>query len=117
MQAIEKTPPSVSASKIVPTASAEATAEVNTSAEAASATEAANLEATLSRIDKLILGMPIGEASVAAEEVMALVPDKGKGIAEAASEEKGFDLQNLVGQELSGAEKKEIQEYGISCGY
>jgi hypothetical protein len=68
MQAIEKTPPSVSASKIVPTASAEATAEVNTSAEAASATEAANLEATLSRIDKLILGMPIGEASAAAEE-------------------------------------------------
>jgi hypothetical protein len=48
---------------------------------------------------------------------MALVPDKGKGIAEAASKEKGFDLQNLVGQELSEAEKKEIQEYGISCGY
>jgi hypothetical protein len=48
---------------------------------------------------------------------MALVPDKGKGIAEAASEEKGFDLRNLVGQELSKAEKKELQEYGISCGY
>jgi hypothetical protein len=48
---------------------------------------------------------------------MALVPDKGKGVAEAASEEKGFDLRNLVGQELSEAEKKELQEYGISCGY
>jgi hypothetical protein len=45
------------------------------------------------------------------------VPDKGKGIAEAASEGKGFDLQNLVGQELFEAEKKELQEYGISCGY
>jgi hypothetical protein len=48
---------------------------------------------------------------------MALVPHKGKGIVEAASEERGFDLRNLVGQELSEAEKKELQEYGISCGY
>jgi hypothetical protein len=48
---------------------------------------------------------------------MALVPDKGKGITEAASEERGFDLRNLVGQGLSEAEKKELQEYGISCGY
>jgi hypothetical protein len=48
---------------------------------------------------------------------MAPVPDKGKGIAEAASEEKGFDRRNLVGQELSEAEKKELQEYGIFCGY
>jgi hypothetical protein len=30
---------------------------------------------------------------------------------------QGFDLRNLVGQELSEAEKKELQEYGISCGY
>jgi hypothetical protein len=47
MEAIERTPPS-----------APATAEANISAKAAAATEAANLEATLSRIDKLILGMP-----------------------------------------------------------
>jgi hypothetical protein len=46
---------------------------------------------------------------------MAPVPDKGKGIAETALEEKGFDLRNLVEQELS--EAKELQEYGISCGY
>jgi hypothetical protein len=58
MQAIEKTPPPVSASKIAPTASAEATVEANTSTEAAAATKAANLEATLSGIDKMILGMP-----------------------------------------------------------
>jgi hypothetical protein len=44
------------------------------------------------------------------------VPDKGKKIANAASEEKDFDLRNLVEQELSEAEK-ELQEYGISCGY
>ena len=30
---------------------------------------------------------------------------------------QGFDLRNLVGQKLSEAEKKELQEYGISCGY
>ena len=108
MQAIEKTPPSVSASKIAPTVGTEATAEANISAKAAAATEAANLEATLSGIDKMILGMPTEETSIAAEQVMALVPDKGKGIIEAASEEKGFDLRNLVDQEISEAEKKEL---------
>jgi hypothetical protein len=117
MQAIEKTPPPASASKIASTASAKVTAKANTSAEAAATTEAANLEATLSGIDKLILGMPREETSAAVEQVMAPVPDKGKEIGEAASEEKGFDLRNLVGQELSEAEKKELQEYDISCGY
>jgi hypothetical protein len=48
---------------------------------------------------------------------MALVPNKGKEIADAASEEKDFDLRNLVGQELSEAEKKELHKYDISCGY
>jgi hypothetical protein len=106
MEAIERTPPS-----------ALTTAEANISAEAAAVTEAANLEVTLSGIDKLILGMPTEETVVAAEQVMALVPDKGKKIADVASKEKGFDLRNLVGQELSEAEKKELQEYGIFCGY
>ena len=45
------------------------------------------------------------------------MPDKGKKFAEAAPKEKDFDLRNLVGQELSEAEKKELPEYGISCGY
>jgi hypothetical protein len=102
MEAIEWTPPSASA-----------TAEANISIEAA----AANLEVTLSGIDKLILGMPTEETAAAAEQVMAPMPDKGKKIADAASEEKDFDLRNLVGQELSEAEKKELQDYGISCGY
>jgi hypothetical protein len=47
MEAIEWTPPSASA-----------TVEANVSAEAARATEAANLESTLSEIDKLRLSMP-----------------------------------------------------------
>jgi hypothetical protein len=71
MQAIEKTPPSASASKIAPTVSTEAAAEANMSAEAAAAAEAANLESTLSGIDKLLLDMPIEETVVAAEQVMA----------------------------------------------
>jgi hypothetical protein len=111
MQAIERTPPSASASKITPLASAEATAE------AATTTEATNLESTLSGIDKLLLNMVMEETAAAAEEVMATVPDKGKKIADAASEEQDFDHQNLAGQELSEVEKKELQECGISCGY
>jgi hypothetical protein len=113
MQAIEQTPPSASASKITPIASTEADAEANTSAEAA----AANLESTLSGIDKMLLDMAAEEMVAATEKVMATVPDKGKKIADAASEEKDFDLRNLVGQELPEAEKKELQKYGISCGY
>jgi hypothetical protein len=56
MQAIEKTPPSATTSKIAPTVSVEAAAEANISAEAA--TEATNLEATLSGINTLLLDMP-----------------------------------------------------------
>jgi hypothetical protein len=97
MEAIERTPPSASA-----------TVEANTSAEAAAATKAANLESTLSGIDKFLLGMPTEETDAATEKVMALVPDKGKKIADVASEDKDFDLRNLVGQELSEVEKKEL---------
>jgi hypothetical protein len=110
MQAIERTPPLASASKIAPIASAEATTEAGTSA------EAANLESMLSGIDKLLSDMATEETTTATEKVMAAVRDKGKKIADAALEERDFDLQNLVGQELSEAEK-ELQEYGISSGY
>jgi hypothetical protein len=111
MQAIERPPPLTSASKKVPVASAEATAEAETS------DEAANLATTLLGIDKLLSDMAAEETVVAAEKVMVAVPDKGKTIADATSEERDFDLRNLVGQELSKAEKKELQEYGIFCGY
>jgi hypothetical protein len=96
MQAIERTPPLASTSKIAPITSVEAT------------TEAANLESTLSRIDKIHSDMAAKETVVAAEKVMVAVPDKGKKIADAASEEMDFNLRNLVGQELSEAKKKEL---------
>jgi hypothetical protein len=111
MQAIERTPPSASASKITPVASAEAIVEAKTSA------EAANLESTLSGIDKMLLNMAAEETATTAEKAMVTAPGKGKKIADTASEEIDFDLRNLVGQELSKANKKELQEYGISCGY
>jgi hypothetical protein len=110
MQAIEKTPPSASISKIAPTASTEATTEANTFAEAAAATEAANLDATLFGIDKLLLDMGTEETVAATEHVMAPVRNKGKKIAKGTSAEEGFELRNLIGQELSEAEKKELQE-------
>jgi hypothetical protein len=110
MQAIEETPPPASASKMTPATEADTSVE-------AGATEATNLESTLSAIDKMLLDIAAEETAAATKEVMATVPDKGKEIAEAASEEKGFSFQNLVGQELSKTEKEEMQEYAISCGY
>jgi hypothetical protein len=82
MQAIERAPPLASASRIAPIASAEATAKAETSA------EAANLESTLLGIDKLLSDMAAEETVVAAEKVMVAVPDKGKKIVDAASEER-----------------------------
>jgi F0F1-type ATP synthase membrane subunit b/b' len=61
-----------SASRIPPIASVEATAEAKTSA------EAANIESTLSGIEKLLSDMVAEETTAAAEKVMAAVPDKGK---------------------------------------
>jgi hypothetical protein len=86
-----------SASKIAHIASAEATADADTSAKVAAAAEAVNLESTLSGIDKLLLNMAKEETAAAAEKVMVVVPDKGKKIVDAATEEKDIDLRNLVG--------------------
>jgi hypothetical protein len=110
MQAIEETPPPASTSKMTPAAEAATSAEVV-------ATEATNLESTLSTIDKVLLDIAAEETTAATEEVLAAVPEKGKDIAEDTSEEKGFSFHNLVGQELSKSEKEELQEYAISCGY
>jgi hypothetical protein len=46
---------------------------------------------------------------------MAVVPRKE--IAEDTSKEEDFNFQNLVGQELTKAEKEDLREYDISCGY
>jgi hypothetical protein len=110
MQAIEETPPSASVSKITPAA------EVVASAEAATA-EATNLESTLSDIDRVLLDLAAEEAAASAEEVLATLPEKGKEVAEDIPEEKDFNFQNIIGQELSKVEKEELQEYAISCGY
>jgi hypothetical protein len=104
MQAIEETPPLTLASKITPAAEA-------------TTAEATKLESTLSDIDKVLLDLAVEEAAAFAEEVLATAPEKGKEIAEDISEEKSFNFQNIIGQELSKAEKEELQKYAISCGY
>jgi hypothetical protein len=87
MQAIERTPPSASAAKIVTIACAEDDAAV----------EAEKLATTMLRIDKLISDMVAEETGVAAEESMDVVPDKGKKVVDTSSGEKDFDLRHLGG--------------------
>jgi hypothetical protein len=118
-EVIEGTPPVTSASKAPTVESATATEAVPTEAAAAEAATAedVHLESTLSNIDKILLDMATEEAAAAAEEAMATVPEKEKEIAEEASEEENFNFQNLIGQELSEAEKEELREYAISYGY
>jgi hypothetical protein len=56
----------------------------------------------------MLLNMAAEEATAAAEETLATVPGKGKEIAEDISEEKDFNFQNIIGQELSKTEKEEL---------
>jgi hypothetical protein len=65
----------------------------------------------------VLLDLAVEETAAAAEEVPTTVPEKGKEIAEDTSEERGFKFENLIGEELTKAEKEELQEYAISCGY
>jgi hypothetical protein len=118
-EVIEGTPPPASASKAPTIESATATEAAPTEAAAAEAATAedVHLESTLSNIDKILLDMAAEETAAATEETMATEPEKEKEITEDASEEEIFNFQNLVGQELMKAEKKELKEYAISCGY
>jgi hypothetical protein len=124
---IEETPPSTSAPKTV--AAEAAPTEVSTSEAAAAeastseaaVAEATNLENTLSVIDEMILNMAEEETAAAAKEISAVVPEKRekmpgkeKELAEDALEEKNFNFQNIIGQELSKAEKEELRDYAIS---
>jgi hypothetical protein len=120
IEAIKETPPSASTSK---TAAAEA-APTEASTSEAAAVEATNLENTLSDINEMILNMAEEETAAAAEETPATVPEKRgkmpekeKELAEDASEKRNFNFQNIIGQELSKAEKEEMRDYAISCGY
>ena len=45
------------------------------------------------------------------------MPGKEKETAEDTSEEENFNFQNIIGQELSKAEKEELKDYAILCGY
>jgi hypothetical protein len=119
IEAIEETPPPASASKTP--AAEDAAATEAAPAEAADAeaetAEDTNLEGTFSNIDKMLLNMAAEEVDAAAEETMVTVPGKEKEITEDASEEKDFNFQNIIGQKLSKAEKEELRDYAISCGY
>jgi hypothetical protein len=61
--------------------------------------------------------MAAEEAVITAEEAVATAPEKEKEIAEDASEEENFNFQNLIRQELTKAEKEELRDYAVSCGY
>jgi hypothetical protein len=113
-EAIEETPPPTSASKTPAVENATATEAATTEVTTA---EDTNLESTFSDIDKMLLDMAAKEAAIAAEETLATVPGKEKEAAEDTSEEENFNFQNLIGQELSKAEKEELRDYAISCGY
>jgi hypothetical protein len=120
IEAIEETPPPASVSKITPAAKG-ATATEAAPTEAAT-TEAAtakdtNLKSTFSDIDKMLLNMAAEEATAAAEETLAIVPEKGKEIVEDTLKEKDFNFQNIIGQKLSKAEKEDLRDYAMSCGY
>jgi hypothetical protein len=116
IEAIEETPPPASASKITLVAEFAASSVEAAPTEVATAEET-NLKSTLSDIDRMLLDMAAEEAAAAAKETLATVPEKGKEIAEDTLEEKGFNFQNIIGQELSKTEKEELQEYAISSGY
>jgi hypothetical protein len=123
-EVIETTPPGASAPKMpaiesmtaIGAVSSEAVAEEARAKDAKS--EDINLESMVADIDKMLLNMVAEE--VAAEEVVAVIegttaakPEKE----EVTSEDEAFNFQNLVGQELTKAEKEELKEYAISCGY
>jgi hypothetical protein len=127
---IHQTPPPATVSKIVFAETAEAedataeatrveTTEAETGeAEAAGAeagtTEGSNLETTLEVIDNILLKMAEEEAAVAAVNTTT---EKGKEQIDDILEEENFNFQDLLGQELTGAEKEELNKYAISCGY
>jgi hypothetical protein len=43
--------------------------------------------------------------------------EKGKEQIEDILEEENFNFQDILGQELTDAEKEELKKYAISCGY
>jgi hypothetical protein len=113
-EAIEGTPPQAS----IPKAPAvESTTATEATPSEATAAEDIHLESTIVDIDSILLDMAAEEAAAATEETTTPEPEKEKEIAEDTSEDEAFNFQNLVGQELTKAEKEELKEYATSCGY
>jgi ribosomal 30S subunit maturation factor RimM len=120
---IHQTPPPATVSKIVfaetaevEGAAAEATGVETTEAETGEAeatgaeagtTEESNLETTLEVIDNILLKMAEKEATVAAVNTTT---EKGKEQIDEISEEGDFNFQDLLGQELTDAEKEELKK-------
>jgi hypothetical protein len=121
-EVIEATPPRASAPKVPAIESMTATKAVPLEVATAEAgaedakSEDINLESIAADIDKMLLNMAAEEAGAATKETTAAKPEKGE-MTEDTSEDEAFDFQNLVGQELTKAEKEELKEYVISCGY
>jgi hypothetical protein len=113
-EAIEGTPPQASAPKAP---AVESTTATEAAPSEATTVEYIHLESTIADIDKILLNMAAEEAAAATEETMAPEPEKDKEIAKDTSEDEIFNFQNLVGQEMTKAEKEELKEYAISCGY
>jgi hypothetical protein len=111
--------PTIESMTATEAAPSEAAAE-EARAEAARA-EDINLESMVADIDKILLNMAAEEAAAeeaaaATEETTTAKPEKEE-MTEDTSEDEAFNFQNLVGQELTKAEKEELKEYAISCGY
>jgi hypothetical protein len=118
-EVIEATPPRASTPKVPAIESTTATKVAPSEATKAEATrvEEINLESVALNIDKILLDMAAEEAAGATEEASAPEAEKKKEIADETLEDETFNFQNLVGQELTKAEKEELKEYAISCGY
>jgi hypothetical protein len=89
------------------------TGEAEATGAEAGTMEGSNLETTLEVIDNILLKMA-EEAVVAAVNTAT---EKGKEQIDNILEEENFNFQDLLGQELTGAEKEELKKYAISCGY
>jgi hypothetical protein len=105
-------------------ATAETTTRAETSEAKAGAAEAAgveteaaedlNLDETLEVIDNILLKMTEEESAMAAASTGT---EKGKKQTEDILEEEDFEFQDLLGQELTDAEKAELKRCAIACGY
>jgi hypothetical protein len=105
-EAIEGTPPQASAPKAP---AVESTTATEAAPSEATVAEDIHLESTIADIDKILLNMAAEEAAAATKETMAPEPEKDKEIAEDTSEDDIFNFQNLVGQELTKAEKRRAE--------